>query len=130
MQNWSDSPDKLSVTGCGSLTLLVVWFFVQVAQLVSAVTPILPSLSVLRLGWNRLTSLSDHSFSACPGLTELYLNNNSMASLSDHTFSGLNKLEVSLLEHTRCCDVRQRYSQHYTGSLFISKPLDPGFVIQ
>lgn len=81
--------------------LLVVWFCVQVVQLVSDVTPILPSLSVLRLGWNRLTSLSKHSFSACPGLTELYLNNNSMASLSNHTFSGLNKLEVGLLENIR-----------------------------
>lgn len=60
-------------------------------------SPILPSLSVLRLGSNRLTSLSDGSFSACPVLTELYLDSNEIVSLSDHTFSGLSKLEVSLL---------------------------------
>lgn len=36
----------------------------------------------------------------------------------------------SVREHTRCCDLRQRDSHHFTNPLFISKPLDPGFVIQ
>lgn len=70
---------------------------VQVPEVTSSVSPILPSLSVLRLGSNSLTSLSDGSFSACPGLTELYLDNNAIDSLSDRTFSGLSKLEVSVL---------------------------------
>lgn len=56
--------------------------------------PILPSLSVLRLGSNLLTSLPDGSFSACPALSELYLDNNSLRSLRDRTFAGLSKLEV------------------------------------
>lgn len=59
--------------------------------------PVLPNLSVLRLRSNRLTSVSDGSFAACPALTELYLGSNEIASLTDHTFSGLSKLEVSLL---------------------------------
>lgn len=57
--------------------------------------PVLPSLSVLRLGSNRLSSLPDGSFAACPALTELYLENNSLVSLSDGSFSGLSSLEVS-----------------------------------
>lgn len=60
----------------------------------STSTPDLPTLSVLRLGSNQLTSLSDGSFSACPSLTELYLDSNSITSLSDNTFSGLSKLEI------------------------------------
>ncbi|XP_047241760.1 platelet glycoprotein Ib alpha chain-like [Girardinichthys multiradiatus] len=56
--------------------------------------PILPGLSVLRLGSNRLTFLHDGSFTACPALTELYLENNSITSLTDQTFSGLSKLEI------------------------------------
>lgn len=67
----------------------------QVPEVTPSGTPILPTLSVLRLGSNRLTLLPDGSFSACPALTELYLENNAIDSLSDHTFSGLNKLEVS-----------------------------------
>ncbi|XP_038586430.1 platelet glycoprotein Ib alpha chain [Micropterus salmoides] len=66
----------------------------KVPEVTSSVSPILPSLSVLRLGSNRLKALSDGSFSACPGLTELYLENNAIHSLSDHTFSGLSKLEI------------------------------------
>ncbi|KAF7645206.1 hypothetical protein LDENG_00208450 [Lucifuga dentata] len=65
----------------------------QVLRLPAAVSPV-SSLSVLRLGWNRLSSLPEGSFSACPGLTELYLDNNAIATLSDHTFSALNKLEI------------------------------------
>uniref|UniRef100_A0A3B4FM65 Uncharacterized protein n=1 Tax=Pundamilia nyererei TaxID=303518 RepID=A0A3B4FM65_9CICH len=71
-------------------------FVVQVPEVIPTASPILPTLSVLRLGSNRLTSLPDGSFSACPGLTELYLENNAINSLSDHTFSGLTKLEVSM----------------------------------
>ncbi|MEQ2248943.1 hypothetical protein ILYODFUR_024341, partial [Ilyodon furcidens] len=56
--------------------------------------PILPGLSVLRLGSNRLTFLHDGSFTACPALIELYLENNSITSLTDQTFSGLSKLEI------------------------------------
>ncbi|KAK1890581.1 Platelet glycoprotein Ib alpha chain [Dissostichus eleginoides] len=63
--------------------------------------PILPSLSVLRLGSNRLTSLPDGSFSACPALTELYLEGNAVVSLSDNTFSGLSKLEILDLSYNR-----------------------------
>ncbi|XP_042368217.1 platelet glycoprotein Ib alpha chain [Plectropomus leopardus] len=66
----------------------------KIAEVTPSVTPILPTLSVLRLGSNQLTSLSDGSFSACPALTELYLDNNALNSLSDHTFSGLSKLEI------------------------------------
>lgn len=85
-----------------SLILFLYIYFhdflcLQIPQVTSSVTPILPTLSVLRLGSNRLTSLSDGSFTACPALTELYLDNNVLDSLSDHTFSGLSKLEVSVL---------------------------------
>ncbi|XP_039996670.1 platelet glycoprotein Ib alpha chain [Xiphias gladius] len=66
----------------------------KVPEVTPSVTSILPTLSVLRLGSNILTSLSDDSFSACPALTELYLENNNINSLSDHTFSGLSKLEI------------------------------------
>nr|XP_020477819.1 platelet glycoprotein Ib alpha chain-like [Monopterus albus]XP_020477820.1 platelet glycoprotein Ib alpha chain-like [Monopterus albus]XP_020477821.1 platelet glycoprotein Ib alpha chain-like [Monopterus albus] len=66
----------------------------KVPEVTPSVAPILPSLSVLRLGANCLTSLSDGSFSACPALTELYLHSNAIDSLSDHTFSGLSKLEI------------------------------------
>ncbi|KAF3698206.1 Platelet glycoprotein Ib alpha chain [Channa argus] len=66
----------------------------KVPKVTPSATPILPTLSVLRLGSNSLKSLSDSSFSACPGLTELYLENNIIRSLSDHTFSGLSKLEI------------------------------------
>ncbi|MEQ2219320.1 hypothetical protein XENOCAPTIV_015999, partial [Xenoophorus captivus] len=59
--------------------------------------PILPGLSVLRLGSNRLTFLHDGSFTACPALTELYLENNSITSLTDQTFSGLSKLEIKVM---------------------------------
>ncbi|XP_031695777.1 leucine-rich repeat neuronal protein 2 [Anarrhichthys ocellatus] len=67
----------------------------KIPEVTLSVAPILPSLSVLRLGSNRLTALSEGSFSACPGLTELYLDHNAVDSLRDHTFSGLSKLEVS-----------------------------------
>ncbi|XP_044040191.1 platelet glycoprotein Ib alpha chain [Siniperca chuatsi] len=73
----------------------------KVPEVNSSISPILPSLSVLRLGSNRLTSLSDGSFSACPGLTELYLGNNAIDSLSNHTFSGLSKLEILELSSNR-----------------------------
>lgn len=63
----------------------------------SSPSPLLPTLSVLRLGGNQLTSLADASFSACPALTELYLDNNGIVALTDLTFSGLSKLEVSVL---------------------------------
>ncbi|XP_076580909.1 uncharacterized protein LOC143316943 [Chaetodon auriga] len=72
----------------------------KVPEVVSSIL-ILPSLSVLRLGSNHLTSLSDGSFVACPGLTELYLDNNAIESLSDHTFSGLSKLEILDLSSNR-----------------------------
>lgn len=65
---------------------------------VTSDAPKLPSLRVLRLGSNRLTSLSDRSFSACPALTELYLDHNAIGSLSDHTFSGLRNLKVRTSE--------------------------------
>ncbi|XP_074479796.1 uncharacterized protein LOC141760669 [Sebastes fasciatus] len=73
----------------------------KIPEVTSSVTPILPTLCVLRLGWNRLTSLSDGSFSACPALTELYLDNNALDSLSDRTFSGLSKLEILDLSSNR-----------------------------
>nr|XP_046237601.1 platelet glycoprotein Ib alpha chain [Scatophagus argus] len=66
----------------------------KVPEVTPSASPVLPSLSVLRLCSNRLTSLSDGAFSACPALTELYLDNNAIRSLSDHTFSGLSKLEI------------------------------------
>lgn len=66
----------------------------QVPRLVSTATAVLPTLAVLRLSSNLLTSLPDRSFSACPGLNELYLNNNSIQTLSNWSFSGLGKLEV------------------------------------
>lgn len=72
-------------------------FCVQLPQVTPSGSPVLPSLSVLRLGSNRLASLPEGSFSACPHLTELYLDNNAIKSLNDHTFSGLSKLEVSLV---------------------------------
>lgn len=72
-------------------------------------SPILPSLAVLRLGWNNLTSLPEGSFSACPHLTELYLENNAINSLNDHTFSGLSKLEVSQVVHVDCfCSIESQ----------------------
>ncbi|XP_026182134.1 platelet glycoprotein Ib alpha chain [Mastacembelus armatus] len=73
----------------------------KIPEVTPSAGPILPSLSVLRLGLNRLTSLSDGSFSACPDLTELYLDNNAINSLSDHTFSGLSKLEILDLSANR-----------------------------
>ncbi|XP_050928627.1 platelet glycoprotein Ib alpha chain [Lates calcarifer] len=73
----------------------------KVPELTPSATPILPTLSVLRLGSNHLTSLSDSSFSACPALTELYLEKNRIDSLSDHTFSGLSKLEILDLSSNR-----------------------------
>lgn len=57
----------------------------------------LPTLSVLRLGSNLISSLPDGCFSACPALTELHLDNNTIRFLSDHTFAGLSRLEVGLL---------------------------------
>lgn len=69
----------------------------QVPQVTPSGSPVLPGLSVLWLRSNRLTSLSDGSFSACPALTELYLDNNAIDTLSNHAFAGLGKLEVSLL---------------------------------
>lgn len=71
----------------------------QVPEVPLTSSPALPTLRVLRLTSNLLTSLPDHSFSACPGLTELYLDGNNIGSLSDHTFSGLSKLEVSTLAY-------------------------------
>ncbi|GLD71243.1 platelet glycoprotein Ib alpha chain [Lates japonicus] len=73
----------------------------KVPEVPPSATPILPTLSVLRLGSNHLTSLSDGSFSACPALIELYLEKNSIDSLSDHTFSGLSKLEILDLSSNR-----------------------------
>lgn len=69
----------------------------QIPVVTPSAVPVLPTLSVLRLGSNLLMSLSDGSFSACPALTELHLRNNRISSLSDDTFSGLSKLEVSML---------------------------------
>lgn len=66
----------------------------KIPQVTPSASPILPSLTVLRLGSNNLTSLPEGSFSACPHLTELYLENNAINSLNDHTFSGLSKLEI------------------------------------
>lgn len=62
--------------------------------------PLLPTLGVLRLGSNLLTSVPDRCFSACPGLIELYLNNNTIHTLGAHAFSGLRKLEVGRLATT------------------------------
>ncbi|XP_051251457.1 leucine-rich repeat transmembrane protein FLRT3 [Dicentrarchus labrax] len=73
----------------------------KVPEVTSSVSPILPTLSVLRLGSNHIKALSDGSFTACPGLTELYLNKNALDSLSDHTFSGLSKLEILDLSSNR-----------------------------
>lgn len=69
----------------------------QVPQVPPSAAPVLPTLGVLRLGSNLLTSLPDRCFSACPGLIELYLNNNSIQTLRDRTFSGLHRLEVGRL---------------------------------
>ncbi|TNN64294.1 Leucine-rich repeat-containing G-protein coupled receptor 4 [Liparis tanakae] len=69
----------------------------EIVEVTPSPTPILPTLSVLRLGWNRLKSLPAGSFSACPALTEVYLDHNAVDSLSGHAFSGLSKLEVRLL---------------------------------
>ncbi|KAG7496719.1 platelet glycoprotein Ib alpha chain-like [Solea senegalensis] len=73
----------------------------KVPEVTPRVSPTLPTLSVLRLGWNRLKSLPADSFSACPALTELYLDNNNIESLSNHTFSGLSKLEILELSSNR-----------------------------
>lgn len=79
----------------------VIWSIIQhdllclqVPEVTPSVAPILHTLSVLRLGSNRLRSLSDGSFAACPALTELYLQNNVISSLTDRTFCKLSKLEV------------------------------------
>uniref|UniRef100_A0AAQ5ZFG6 LRRCT domain-containing protein n=1 Tax=Amphiprion ocellaris TaxID=80972 RepID=A0AAQ5ZFG6_AMPOC len=66
----------------------------KVPDVTPSVAPILPSLSVLRLGSNQLTSLPADSFSACPALTELYLENNVINSLSDGSFNGLSRLKT------------------------------------
>ncbi|XP_068163720.1 platelet glycoprotein Ib alpha chain-like [Antennarius striatus] len=66
----------------------------QVPEVAPSGGPLLPTLSVLRLGANLLTALPDGSFSACPGLTELYLDRNAIHALSDHAFSGLSRLEI------------------------------------
>ncbi|XP_028260824.1 platelet glycoprotein Ib alpha chain-like [Parambassis ranga] len=71
----------------------------KVPEVTPSGTPILPTLSVLRLGSNRLTFLPDGSFSACPALTELYLENNAIDSLSN--LSGLDKLEILDLTSNR-----------------------------
>ncbi|XP_077400257.1 uncharacterized protein LOC144034934 [Vanacampus margaritifer] len=73
----------------------------EVGQVTSSAVPLLPGLSVLRLGHNRLTSLVDRAFSACPALTNLYLDNNAIESLNDGTFAGLSKLEVLDLTSNR-----------------------------
>ncbi|KAM7366680.1 hypothetical protein PAMP_016095 [Pampus punctatissimus] len=73
----------------------------KVPEVTPSVSPVLPSLSVLRLGSNSLKSLPDGSFSACPALTELYLDKNAIDSLSDRTFSGLSKLEILDLSSNR-----------------------------
>ncbi|XP_029965998.1 platelet glycoprotein Ib alpha chain [Salarias fasciatus] len=62
---------------------------------------LLPTLSVLRLGWNRLTGLPNGSFSACPALTELHLPHNTISALSDGSFSGLSRLETLDLTSNR-----------------------------
>lgn len=67
----------------------------QIPEVTPSPAPVLPNLSVLRLGSNHLTLLPDGSFSACPALSELYLENNSISALSHRSFSGLHKLEVS-----------------------------------
>lgn len=72
-------------------------WFPQVPQVTPSVAPVLPTLGVLRLGSNLLTSLPDRCFTACPGLIELYLNNNTIQTLRNHTFSGLHRLEVGRL---------------------------------
>lgn len=69
----------------------------QLPQVPPSGSPLLPTLSVLRLGSNLISALPDGCFSACPALIELYLDNNTIRSLSDHTFSGLGRLEVGLL---------------------------------
>ncbi|CAB1423391.1 unnamed protein product [Pleuronectes platessa] len=66
----------------------------QVPEVTPSAAPILTTLSVLRLGRNRLRSIPDGSFSACPALTELHLDNNNIDTLSDHSFSGLSILEI------------------------------------
>nr|XP_019961525.1 PREDICTED: platelet glycoprotein Ib alpha chain-like [Paralichthys olivaceus] len=66
----------------------------QIPEVIPSAAPILPTLSVLRLGWNRLRSIPDGSFTACPALTELHLDNNIINALSNHSFSGLSKLEI------------------------------------
>lgn len=78
-------------------------FCPQIPQVTPSASPILPTLAVLWLGSNHLTSLPEGSFSACPHLTNLYLDNNAINSLSDHTFSGLSKLEVSTIIHVDYC---------------------------
>ncbi|KAM9835431.1 platelet glycoprotein Ib alpha chain [Syngnathus typhle] len=70
-------------------------------QVMVSTTPLLPGLSVLRLGRNRLTSLAGGAFSACLGLTHLYLEDNAIESLSDDTFAGLSKLKVLDLTSNR-----------------------------
>lgn len=69
----------------------------QVPQVPPAGPPLLPTLSVLRLGSNRISVLADGSFWACPALTQLYLDHNAIGALSQHTFSGLGRLEVGRL---------------------------------
>ncbi|XP_055012149.1 platelet glycoprotein Ib alpha chain-like isoform X2 [Boleophthalmus pectinirostris] len=66
----------------------------QIPSLTHSDAPILPSLAVLRLGFNQLRALPDHCFSRSPALTELYLQNNLISSLQDQSFSGLSKLEI------------------------------------
>lgn len=85
---------------------IVNGFCLQIPEVTPSASPILPSLAVLWLGSNHLTSLPEGSFSACPHLTKLCLDNNAINSLSDHTFSGLSKLEVSPVVHVEyCCSV-------------------------
>lgn len=79
----------------GALTQSDASVVLQVPEVPPSPAAVLPRLSVLRLGSNRLTGLAGGSFTACPALIELYLENNSIAALSDHAFSGLDKLEVS-----------------------------------
>ncbi|XP_037118574.1 platelet glycoprotein Ib alpha chain isoform X2 [Syngnathus acus] len=73
----------------------------ELGQVMVSTTPLLPGLSVLRLGRNRLTSLAGGAFSACLALTQLYLEDNAIESLSDDTFAGLSKLEVLDLKSNR-----------------------------
>ncbi|XP_049617111.1 platelet glycoprotein Ib alpha chain isoform X2 [Syngnathus scovelli] len=73
----------------------------ELGQVKVSTTPLLPGLSVLRLGHNRLTSLAGGAFSACLALTHLYLEDNAIESLSDNTFAGLSKLEVLDLTSNR-----------------------------